>query len=196
MPKANLCAVCLHSDDEHSVTTNLCLRLRCRCREFVPSEDVETSMVMLSPSNKKIEEAVYMPYEAHANLPHKVLISMWENIVSPDIGFLVLFTELNRNRGISVTNSIEDLIDWARRHLFETKDLRRPIRWFDRHEDRPEEIDEILLSTYTAADEKSVCTGWMRVSPEDFHCMTCSEEDIQEWISEGEAFGNLFEPRE
>jgi hypothetical protein len=195
MPKANLCAVCFHSDDEHSVTTNLCLRLRCKCCEFVPSEDV-TSMLMLSPSNKKIEEAVYLPCRDYAgrsvNLPDKVLISIWENIVSSDIGFLVLFTELSRNRGISVTNSVEDLTDWARRHLFETKDLRRPIRWFERHEDRPEEIDEILMSTY----EENLLIGWERVSPEDFHRMTCSEKDIQEWITEGEAFGNLFEPRE
>jgi hypothetical protein len=195
MPKVNLCAVCLHSDDEHSIVIDLCYRLGCRCRGFVGFEDV-TSMVMISPSNKKIEEAVYMPCRDYAgrsvNLPHKVLISMWENIVSPDIGFLVLFTELNQNRGISVTNSVEDLTDWARRHLFETKDLRRPIRWFERHEDRPEEIDEILMSTY----EENLVIGWERVSPEDFHRMTCSEKDIQEWISEGEAFGNLFEPRE
>lgn len=71
----------------------------------------------------------------------------------------VVFTELNSNKGPSVTNAIEDIVTI----FFETRPDLRPdnVVIVERYEDKPQEFDLVSL---TRGDRRFTKPNWSRIA--------------------------------
>jgi hypothetical protein len=183
--------VCTHDVLEHSAVSDLCSR--CACPGYKPLEPTPLPLgLALSP--RPVENGIYLPgngSEAWARvLPDAIGITIW---LPQEKSWVVLFTEPNSNQGRSITNSAEEMIEWARLHCFSYgQRANNAFRWFKRYESRPTEIHEILVSNLVSNSDLT----WKHIPYDEFRLLIADASTAELLMADEYRIDFLFEARE
>lgn len=99
-------------------------------------------------------------YQGIGKCPSKCLISIWTGKKN-----LVLFTELNENKGTSVTNWSESL---AKSICTKYKLVSKSTRFFENYQNNPKEYSEIR---YAVKDGEFLNPSWTYMFEEEFKAL-------------------------